>query len=75
MANSLRAKIKRLNLEGRINADELKEIMDKLDGHDRTVAFNAVDAYVEYCLRVHRETRQPLKLKALAERFKEQKNG
>ncbi|MCQ2369248.1 MAG: hypothetical protein MJ007_02090 [Paludibacteraceae bacterium] len=73
MANSLRCKIKRLVHTGAISNDEYDEIMDKLAGHDRTVAFKAVDAYVEYCLRVHRETRHPLNLKAMAERFKEQK--
>lgn len=75
MANSLRCKLKRLNYYHVIDNDDYKEIMDKLEGHDRTVSNNAIDAFVEYCLRVHRETRQPLKLKELAGRFKEQKNG
>ena len=35
MANSLRAKLKKLNYEGKITDEELNELLDKLDGHDR----------------------------------------
>lgn len=74
MANSLRAKIKKLNFEGRINADELKEIMDKIDGHDYSIRCKAIDSFVDECLKVHRESKEPLNLRRVAERVKGQKN-
>lgn len=35
MPNSLKTKLKKLRYEGKITEEELKELLDKLDGHDR----------------------------------------
>ena len=37
MANSLRAKIKKLHHDGKISAEECVELLEKLDGHDKEV--------------------------------------
>lgn len=41
MANSLRAKIKKLHHDGKISAEECVELLEKLDGHDGKLTFNA----------------------------------
>lgn len=43
MANSLRAKLKKLNYEGKITDEELNELLDKLDGHNKEVKKQAVE--------------------------------
>ena len=35
MANSLRSRLKKLNYQGKITVEELNELLEKLDGHDR----------------------------------------
>ena len=40
MANSLRAKIKKLHHDGKISAEECVELLEKLEGHDKELAFD-----------------------------------
>lgn len=37
MPNSLKTKLKKLGYEGKITEEELNELLDKLDGHDRVL--------------------------------------
>ena len=73
MANSIRAKLKKLNRDCILGDVDYKAIIDKLDGHDKMVAHNAVDSYVEFCLAEHKRTGKGINLRKLAESWKEQK--
>ena len=45
MAKSLRAKLKKLNFEGKITDKELNELLTKLEGHDKEITTRYFDAY------------------------------
>lgn len=74
MASSLKTKLKRLNQTCVLGNEDYKEVIDKLEGHDKYVSNCAVDSYVEFCLAEHRRTKEPINLRKLAESWKEQKN-
>lgn len=45
MANSLRTKIKKLYHDRKITEEDMKELIVKLDGHDRELYNNAIDDF------------------------------
>ena len=47
MANSFRAKLKKLHYKGNITTDEYNKIIHKLDGHDREIRNDAIDDFAE----------------------------
>jgi hypothetical protein len=47
MANSLRAKIKKLRHNGNITVAEYHELIKKLDGHDREARNKTIDEFAE----------------------------
>ena len=47
MANSLRAKISKLRHDGNLTEAEYKEIIRKLDGHDREFRNKIIDEFAE----------------------------
>ena len=55
MANSLRAKLKKLNYEGKITDEELTELLEKLDGHDQHIYNSFANAQREKLLKVFRQ--------------------
>lgn len=47
MANSLRAKIKKLKHDGHIDSSICEDLLLKLDGHDRELRAKAIDEFAE----------------------------
>ena len=47
MANSLRAKIKKLKHDGNITDAECQELLNKLDGHDKAIINATIDEFAE----------------------------
>lgn len=47
MANSLRAKIKKLYHDRKITDGDMRELIVKLDGHDKELYNKAIDDFVE----------------------------
>ena len=47
MANSLRAKLKKLKHDNKIDETDYKELLKKLDGHDKVVREKALDEFAE----------------------------
>lgn len=47
MANSLRAKINKLEHNGHISSDECKKLLKKLDGHDKILKNKIIDEFFE----------------------------
>lgn len=45
MANSLKAKIQKLQYEGRISTEECEDILKKIDGHDQYLVTRTVDNF------------------------------
>ena len=50
MANSLRAKIKKLYHDRKITEEDMNELIVKLDGHDRELYNNAIDDFAKALL-------------------------
>jgi len=46
MANSLRAKIKKLKHDGKIDAKEYDDLITKLDGHDKALKEDILNTFV-----------------------------
>ena len=49
MANSLRAKIKKLKHDGHIDSALCEDLLLKLEGHDREVKVSAICDFADYC--------------------------
>lgn len=47
MANSFRAKLKKLHYKGNITTVEYNKLIHKLDGHDREIRNDAIDEFVQ----------------------------
>lgn len=48
MANSLRTKLKKLAHDGKINQQELDDLLKKLDGHDKQIRNKAIGGFAEW---------------------------
>ena len=78
MANSLRAKLKKLKHDGNITEEDYQELLKKLDGHDKKLKKDVVDEFAEYYITGECEYKDCdgnfMCIKCFVKKFKKQMN-